>query len=212
MGRIEILAHRGWWDRPEERNTLGALARAFAAGMGVETDLRDRAGEIVISHDPPAAGNCQTFRELLELYARAGQPGQLALNIKSDGLQSTVKSLLLQFDVKQYFLFDMSIPDALQWLKSDCRIFTRQSEYEPVPALYDRSAGIWIDSFRQDWFESDLINFHLNSGKQVAIVSPEIHGRDPKAIWALLSSLTGAGISLCTDRIADARRFFHGQD
>jgi len=213
MGRTEILAHRGWWDRSAERNTLAALRRAFDAGLGVETDLRDCAGEIMISHDPPTTSPAGLrFRDMLASYASAGRPGTLALNVKADGLQPMVKDLLQEFDIRRYFMFDMSIPDTLQWLASGLNVFVRQSEYEPSPALYDQAAGVWLDGFKSDWFSPDVLARHLAAGKQVTIVSPEIHGRDPAAVWSILNRFDSQNIYLCTDRVAAARRYFHGRD
>src|SRR4051794_194958 len=103
LQQIEILAHRGWWDHPAQRNTLPALQRAFAAGLGVETAPRHRPAPTPISPAPPLPGPL-TLRTLLEAYAKAGRPGHLALNIKSDGLQSLVHSLLQEFSITRYFL------------------------------------------------------------------------------------------------------------
>jgi len=212
MAQIELLAHRGWWDRPEDRNTPQALNRAFAAGLGVETDVRDCDGEIVVSHDPPRAGKCQTLRSMLDMYAKAGNPGTLALNVKADGLQAPVRSVLQEFRIPRYFVFDMSIPDTLQWLKAEVPVFARQSEFESDVQLYDRAPGVWLDAFQSDWYQADLIATHRAAKKKVAVVSPELHGRPHQNIWNLLSTLPGDGILLCTDLIADARRFFHGQN
>lgn len=217
MPGVEILAHRGWWKRPAERNTLPALERAFAAGLGVETDVRDCSGELVISHDPPIHGTL-LFRKLLEAYVHANQPGYLALNIKADGLQSMVQSMLREFAVENYFVFDMSVPDTLQWLTAGVRTLTRQSEFERVPVLYDRTAGVWLDGFESDWFTPELIENHLQAGKTVAVISPEIHGRDPQGVWKMLHAIASkrpsdaATLFICTDRVADARRYFHGQN
>ena len=46
---IKILAHRGFWKEETEKNTKIAFERAFNSGFGIETDLRDIKGEIVIS-------------------------------------------------------------------------------------------------------------------------------------------------------------------
>ena len=213
MPHIELLAHRGWWDKPEQRNSPAAINRAFNAGLGIETDLRDCNSDIVIAHDPTKVGTSYyKFRDLLHDFKDAGQPGTLALNIKADGLQPAVSALLTEFKITRYFLFDMSIPDTLQWVKVPCPVYTRQSEYEPVAPLYDQAAGIWIDCFKHDWFEQDIIQAHLIAGKKVAVVSPELHGRDPAAVWSLLHTFQDPRISLCTDRIPQARSFFHGQD
>lgn len=50
---IKILAHRGFWKEETEKNTKIAFERAFNSGFGIETDLRDIKGEIVISHNMP---------------------------------------------------------------------------------------------------------------------------------------------------------------
>ena len=50
---MKILAHRGFWADEEEKNTLSAFGKAFDSGFGIETDIRDRNGELVISHNPP---------------------------------------------------------------------------------------------------------------------------------------------------------------
>jgi len=39
---------------------------------------------------------------------------------------------------------------------------------------------------------------HLAAGKQVTIVSPEIHGRDPAAVWSILNRFDSQNIYLCT--------------
>jgi len=88
-----ILAHRGLWQSPAEKNSRAALRRALEDGFGVETDIRDRAGQLVISHDPPQA-EVPTVAEFFEAYAEMGAPGILALNIKADGLQQLLADAL----------------------------------------------------------------------------------------------------------------------
>ena len=80
MSNIEILAHRGCWGNEEEKNTLNAFKKAFELGFGVETDLRDICGKIVISHDMPK-GNELSFEDLL--IEMNGRNLPLALNIKA---------------------------------------------------------------------------------------------------------------------------------
>ena len=50
---VVIIAHRGYWKNENEKNKKAAFERAFDCGFGVETDLRDIKGEIVISHNMP---------------------------------------------------------------------------------------------------------------------------------------------------------------
>ena len=48
---MKILAHRGAWNTSDEKNTVLAIKRAFCHGWGIETDVRDYCGKLVISHD-----------------------------------------------------------------------------------------------------------------------------------------------------------------
>lgn len=48
---MEIISHRGYWKCKNEKNTKIAFNRSFNMGYGIETDIRDFRGELVISHD-----------------------------------------------------------------------------------------------------------------------------------------------------------------
>ena len=50
---MKIIAHRGFWKKPEKQNTLGAFYAAIKKGFGIETDVRDYKGKLVISHNVP---------------------------------------------------------------------------------------------------------------------------------------------------------------
>ncbi len=204
-----VLAHRGHWLRPEERNTRAALARAVEGGHGLETDIRDHDGALVVAHDPPTGDGLMTLDDLLDLYVSAGAPGALALNIKADGLQAGVVEAVRRRGIGNAFVFDMSLPDTLGYLRQGARVFTRQSEHEPEPLLYEPAAGVWIDAFERDWITPEVVEGHLAAGKQAALVSPELHGRPHAAAWAAWRSLAGrAGVMICTDFPDEARTFF----
>lgn len=206
-----FLAHRGWWTVPSEKNTREAFERAFRQGYGIETDLRDHNGHVVISHDPPTGADLMTFADLLVLHAEC-KGGPLALNIKADGLQSSVMNTLAAYPQVDYFVFDMAVPDALGYLRSGARTYTRQSEYEREPSFYGRAAGVWLDAFDGDWIGPEVIEPHLAAGKQVALVSPELHGRDPLPAWTawrdLVRQAPAAALQLCTDYPDRAQEFF----
>ena len=211
-----VLAHRGWWSDPQEKNTRAAFAKAFAAGYGIETDVRDFAGRLVISHDPPMVGeDLMSFDALLALRATAEPLGPLAINIKADGLHEPVMEALGRFRVANYFLFDMAVPDAIGYIKRDACVFTRHSEYEPTPAFYDKAAGVWLDCFESDWITPETIERHLSAGKKVTLVSPELHRRDHAPAWRAWKALAAAAdrdgaLFLCTDFPDQADRYFHG--
>lgn len=198
---MNIISHRGYWSTQEEKNTIQAFKKSFDLGYGTETDIRDCSGRLLISHDMPF-GDELTVDEFLNIYKKSGCNAQLALNVKADGLQKPLNILLEKYNVKNYFLFDMSIPDSLVSLRHGLKCYTRQSEYESC-ALYEKSIGIWMDEFETDWIDLASVEKHLKNGKKVCIVSPELHGRDPKKKWLRyrdFNSLNGCeNITLCTD-------------
>ncbi len=219
---MEILAHRGLWRHPDERNSLAALRAAFAGGFGVETDIRDHAGQVVISHDPPGPGGAPTLEQLLEVYTASGSRQMLALNVKSDGLHGQVARALTKVNVApgRYFLFDMAVPEALGYLQRNMPCFTRESEIESVPAFIDRAAGVWLDCFFGDWIDGEAILKHHKAGRRVALVSPELHGRDRSAAWQCwreVNRIVERGdrhqaLMICTDFPVEAKAYFDAED
>jgi hypothetical protein len=209
--RIRVISHRGFWKSAEEKNTEAAFRRALSSGFGVETDLRDFGNKVVISHDSPdeSSMSLEAFLDLYQGFSRTG--GVLALNVKADGLQERVKTALRERAVENYFFFDMSVPDALEYKRRNLRYFTRQSEIEPQPALYESAVGVWMDCFFNDWIEQEDILAHLGAGKDVCICSPELHHRDPSGFWARLSrmELSHSRLMLCTDEPQKARDYFN---
>lgn len=207
-----ILSHRGYWKTTQEKNTQAAFDRSFSLAFGTETDLRDRGGELVISHDP-ARHDALPAEAFFSAYRQYVQDLPLALNIKADGLQKLLAAALLEYQIQNYFVFDMSVPDMISYIKTGLRVFTRQSDYEPNPALYEQSQGVWIDGFNTDWADEAALEGHLKHGKQVCLVSPDLHGRTFEAFWDKLIKMpviTSPDVMLCTDHPEQARKFFHG--
>lgn len=205
-----VLSHRGYWKTKEERNLPVAFDRSFDLGFGTETDLRDRDGRIVISHDP-ATADAMDFDTFLG-HLR-GRVLPLALNIKADGLAPLLERAMRERpELAQSFVFDMSVPDLLQYARRNLRFFTRLSEYEPQPALLDSAAGVWLDAFESTWFSGDDIHALLRRGLQVCVVSAELHGRDAPDMWRHLATdrdlVQHPNLMLCTDLPEEAVEFF----
>jgi len=210
---MKILSHRGYWKTPPEKNTSAAFVRSFELGFGTETDFRDLAGRLVVSHDPPSQ-DALAAEDMLEIYRRYDPSLPLALNIKADGLQHLVVDIVSRFKLRDAFVFDMSIPDTIQWLKTDVPVFTRHSDVEEPPALYAEAAGVWLDAFHSDWWDAADIRRHLDAGKRICIVSPELHRREHRRIWESLYGSdvwSGGDVMLCTDYPEEAVEVFgHG--
>ena len=208
---MKIISHRGFWKESKEKNSEVAFKRSFENGFGLETDIRDYNGDLVVSHDIPEFG-CLTFQRLLEIYVKFDSTLPLALNIKSDGLHILIEQMIQKFNVTNCFVFDMSVPDMLSYLRSTLSVFSRHSEYENNPIFYDQVNGIWIDAFENDWWSEEILIQHLEAKKYVCIVSPELHKRNFQSTWNKLSSMSiihNRKLILCTDYPEKAKNFFY---
>lgn len=216
-----VLAHRGLWTSKSEQNSIASLCAALDHGFGIETDIRDDRGRLVISHDCPS-GVEPVFDEFLACYRDRGATQMLALNVKASGMHEMVEAALAKREISKnrYFLFDMAAPDALGYLARAMPCYTRQSEIEAVPAFDDRATGIWLDCFFGDWIDDEVIRSHEQAGRRIALVSPELHGRDKDAAWAawrrVVALLREQGrsdrVMICTDYPAEARAYFDAED
>lgn len=203
---MHILAHRGMWNSPTEQNTLVAFARAFDHGFGIETDVRDYGGRLVISHNPPA-GNEPSLAESLALLQ--GRPLPVALNIKADGLAEGVRRDCLRHNVAAWFVFDMSVPDMRQQLLAGNPAYARMSEEEQTPPWETQCKGLWLDAFESLWYEAAFLEKLLERGRAVCVVSEELHQRDQRKQWAMLRPFSRReNLLLCTDKPDIAREFF----
>jgi glycerophosphoryl diester phosphodiesterase len=205
-----VLAHRGYWRVPSERNSLAAFQRAFDHGYGAEIDVRDLDGALVVSHDPPVRG-ALALEQVVDAYRSSGSEGVLAINIKADGLQARLADALADLGSRRWFAFDMSVPDALGYVRAGLPTFTRHSDVEPDPVLLQDAHGVWLDDFGGGWLGEEQIAAHVTAGRRVAVVSPELHGRDRHAAWQEWRSWhvwAHPGVSLCTDHPLEAQEVF----
>ena len=181
-------------------------------GFGTETDIRDRNNQLVISHDMPDAKSI-TVEAFFEIYKGFRKSLPLALNIKADGLQTELRQLLTKYQIENYFVFDMAVPDGLQYAKQKFQTFTRHSEYESPPPYYDLAQGVWLDEFNGHWIGDEIIEKHLEQNKALCIVSPDLHKRDHRQEWLHYRGMeTRIGkdkIMLCTDFPEQAQEYFN---
>lgn len=194
---MKVLAHRGWWQSSQEKNSEVAIRRALDGGFGLETDLRDQGGEVVISHDVPSA-KAMLFSDFVGICNEYNHEMPIALNVKSDGLQKLIYPIVSQLKRPSFF-FDMSVPDTLGYVRNGLPVFTRESEYEPHPALYSEAEGVWMDAFLDDWISTASIQKHINAGKKVCLVSPELHSRPYESVWDSWQPIRQEQVMICTD-------------
>ena len=206
---MKIIAHRGFWKTENEKNQLQSFENAFSNGFGIETDIRDLNGKVVISHNP-ASDSCPNFEELLELWVKYDKP-TLALNIKSDGLYLIIEDIFekYQLDKSDYFVFDSSVPEQYVYLKRGYNVFTRSSEFEKEICFWEESNGVWLDQFTDSGHIEAEFDRLINSGKKIAVVSPELHKRDNIRLWEFFYQYRNYdNFVLCTDEPDKAREYF----
>ena len=212
---MDIIAHRGCWNAEKEKNTIEGLLSAFEKGYGIETDIRDYCGKLVISHNI-ADSSSPAAEEMFRLYRDGNFQSMLALNIKADGIQPLLEPLLQKYNIENYFLFDMSIPELIVNCNRKLCFYTRHSDVEESCVMYQEASGVWLDSFYNErWVTGDIIKKHLSAGKFVSIVSPELHQNAPEQMWNMLKAEgfhNHKQILLCTDMPDQARSFFYGKD
>ena len=207
---MNIISHRGYWKKPNEKNKLIAFKRSFALGYGTETDIRDSNRTLYIAHDM-AHSRDMRLDTFLKLYASYKNPMPLAINIKADGFAAKLGDALKRHKIKNYFLFDMSIPDMRACLAAGLRCYTRVSDVETEACFYREAAGIWLDAFNRDWCKPKHIRSFLRDKKSVCLVSPELHKRNPIPVWQMLKDdglHREKNFMLCTDFPEDVSRFF----
>jgi hypothetical protein len=198
--KMRILTHRGLWHAKPEQNTPAALRLSFERGWGIETDIRDRDGALVVSHDCPNEAS-PLLADCWPCWSAMASPERpLALNVKSDGLAAQLAPLVSGLPADSAFFFDMSVPDMRAYLKLGLPVYTRHSDAEPVPAYYPDCAGVWLDALDGPWPMEAAICRHLDAGKAVAVVSEELHGRPCDRQWRMLKSFRDEPrVLVCTD-------------
>jgi hypothetical protein len=217
VDRSLILAHRGLCAPGSAPNSLEAVRTARDQGFGIEVDVRDRNAQLVIAHDPLLADEpAASMEDVMSEWTRAGAPqdaGLVAINIKSDGLGGRILELTRRYPSVDIYCFDMSFPQQRAMRRIGLPVAIRVSEYEAasdalVQARQERMR-VWMDCFERDWFIGDRTAEELVQVAKVSIVSPEIHGRDPRQAWDWIARTSphSLQLSVCTDRPEDLWRW-----
>jgi hypothetical protein len=211
---MNIIAHRGnvAGPNPQKANSIDFLLDALKKGYGIETDIRDMGGDIVISHDLPV-GEPPEFAGFLSRLPKLGKGQALALNIKADGMHKLLEKMMGSHRaIGNTFFFDMSVPTLYVLSKTLRRenLASRVSDIEPEPMLYDSVGWLWIDCFAKDFDDWARAKKYAMGGKKLAFVSPDLHKRPHVPFWKeLKENFPGEGdIHLCTDYAEEASRFF----
>jgi len=198
---MQLIAHR--------RNTLHELKKT-PEYYGVEVDIRSFGNSLIVHHEPFTEG------ELFESWLSAYQHRTLILNVKEEGLENRIITLLKKFRIQDYFFLDQSFPFLVKYsLMGETRCSVRVSEFESIHTalkLAGRIDWAWIDCFTKFPLSYDDAHLLQSSGLKLCLVSPELQGRNAeKEIRALCQILSEEKIqpdAVCTKRPDLWEKFF----
>ena len=181
-------------------NTKKDLLRT-SSEFGVEVDIRSNGGELYIHHDPFLNG--ENFEDWLKSYNHA----ILILNVKEEGLESRLISLMQKYGVDDYFFLDQSFPFLVRTAtKGEKRCAIRVSEFENIETamtLAGKIDWVWVDCFTCfPLTNEDARRLQVDGGFKLCFVSPELQGRTSldgiKQYREAIKSLGIKGDAVCT--------------
>ena len=186
---MQYIAHRV--------NTIAQL-RSTPPDFGVELDLRDCGGRLILQHDPFSDG--EDFEDYLQEYRH----GLMILNIKSERIEYRVLEMIRRSNVLNYFFLDSSFPMIRALVREgERRIAVRFSEFEPVEsalALAGQVEWVWVDCFTRMPLD-ERTYARLKQHFKLCAVSPELQGRGVTTIPPYARKLSRFPVdAVCTKR------------
>jgi len=143
---------------------------------GVEIDLRDSNGQIIVTHDPFSKGI------LFEEYIKHYKHSFIILNIKSEGIEFPIIELLKKYNIVNYFFLDSSFPMINKLSKSgEQNIAVRLSEYEDIQTVLNlcgKVKWVWVDCFTKFVLTKEIFNLLKSHKFNICLVSPELHNNN----------------------------------
>lgn len=163
-------------------NTIKELT-SIPSDIGIEIDLRDSNGKIIVTHDPFTDG--PEFSDFIKKYS-VNNDRTIILNIKSERIEESVIKILNEYNITNYFLLDSSFPMINNLIKKGINnIALRYSEYEGLDTLINMKGlvkWVWVDWFNV-FSNNGISHFSYNTyiklrqlGYKICIVSPDLQG------------------------------------
>jgi hypothetical protein len=188
-----IIAHR--------RNTIEELLQTPET-YGVEIDLRTFNNKLILQHDPFKSG------ELLEAWLPHYKHQLLILNVKEEGLEDVLISLMDKYGIRNYFFLDQSFPFLVKYSRAGYSVCSvRVSEFENVSTALSLKGSVdwvWVDYFTKFPLSKHEAEALLIGGFKLCLVSPELQGFNPESeIPKLIGTLESLSIridAVCTKR------------
>ena len=161
--------------------------------FGVEIDIRDYNGELVLSHDLPTNSSIR----LEDFLKKINNQQFIAINIKSVEIEKNLERIISNMNIKNYFTFDWPIPSLIKAQNNQIICAFRLSEYEKE--VFPNCSWVWIDAFKEIWYNQKELEDLKNRGFNIALVSPELHGRESDFKEFEMIVNTGIADAICTN-------------
>ena len=159
-------------------NTLEQLS-TLKITDAIEFDVRDFGTQLVVQHDPFLGG-----LDFEEFIRKAGNKRFFIVNIKSEGIEFRVLSILATYQITSFFLLDCSFPMIVKLSASgEKRLAIRFSEVEDLETVLkskDRVQWVWTDCFSRFPLTKEAEARIHEVGLKICIVSPELQGQVEK--------------------------------
>jgi hypothetical protein len=167
---MKIILHR--------INTREALQNT-PSKFGVEVDIRSEGKRLIIGHDPFIGG--EDFLQWISVYDH----GTLILNVKEEGLEEELVSIMSKHQIEDFFFLDQSFPFLLKTVETgETRCAVRISEYEDINTalnLIGKIQWVWVDCFTGfPLTAKQAETLQKKGGFKLCFVSPELQGRNDK--------------------------------
>jgi hypothetical protein len=171
--------------------------RIFATADGIEFDIRDSDGELVVHHDAFAKPeDCQLFEDFLR---HCPTDKLYIVNVKAEGIEERVIEALTMRGINNIFLLDCGLPAMYKLSqKGERRMAIRFSEYESletVRLMRDRVQWVWVDVFSVLPLTAAIAQKIRGWGLKICLVSPELQGQEDKIVQ-YKHYLSDIGVSL----------------
>jgi len=155
-------------------NTIKELKK-IPLNFGIETDLSTYQNKIVIKHDPFGKG--ETFEKFINHFKHKF----IILNVKCEGLEKKIVSILKKKKISNFFFLDSSFPFIFKLSKILTKKFAiRISDYESINTaimMKNKVNWLWVDCFKSYKLTISQIKKLKRHKFKICLVSPELHKR-----------------------------------
>lgn len=150
-------------------NTINELKK-IPKKFGVEVDLRSNKKDIYLHHNPFSKG--VLFNKWVKYYDHK----LIVLNVKEEGLEKKIVTILKKNKIKDYFFHDQTFSTLLK-NKKITKVSIRISEYEELKKkkyLFKYIKWVWVDHFNNFELNEQLYRLLKKQNVKICIVSPEL--------------------------------------